>query len=143
MTVHPTLPILSLHTSTENSRIILLPFHSDRRLSTLFTTASQGEFTTPRHAWLPDGSGLVCNSEDGVLRILDLQGKVRGRIGAHGAAAPVEEEGEVEGRSERARARRESERGSSVVKDVAVLEVEGKLVFVSVGFDKTIRVSEN
>lgn len=46
----------------------------------------------------------------------------------------------MEGRSERARLRRETERGSSVVRDVEVLEEGGKVVFVSCGFDKTVRV---
>jgi WD40 repeat protein len=143
ISIHPTLPILCLQTSTTSSRILLYPFRSAQRLSTLFTTAEQSDFGTPRHSWLPDGTAVVVTSEDGVLRIIDLQGKVRMRIGAHGAASPIgDDEGSVEGRSERVRARREMERGSSVVKDVACIEdpVTGELSFVSGGFDKTIRV---
>ncbi|KAL8280816.1 hypothetical protein RQP46_006820 [Phenoliferia psychrophenolica] len=141
ITLHPKLPLLSLQTSTENSRILLYPFHSSQRLLTLFTTAEQGEYSTPRHAWLPDGSAALVNSEDGILRVVDLQGKVRQRIPAHGVAGPVEEgeDDAAEGRLERARLRREADRGSSVVKDVAVIERDGHLVFVSCGFDKTLR----
>ncbi|KAM0748285.1 WD40 repeat-like protein [Meredithblackwellia eburnea MCA 4105] len=142
MSIHPSLPILCLQTSTENARILLYPFHTDRRITTLFTTAEQSEFFTPRHAWTPDGTAVLVNSEDGVVRVVDLQGKVRARIGAHGAAGPLEEdEDEIAGRLERVRIRREGDRGSSVVKDVAVLErTSGVLTFVSCGFDKTIRV---
>ncbi|KAK4696783.1 hypothetical protein P7C70_g8317, partial [Phenoliferia sp. Uapishka_3] len=171
ITLHPTLPLLSLQTSTENSRILLYPFHSSQRLLTLFTTAGpslfssfflpsfskqrntsltepslyslaeQSEFTTPRHRWLPDGSSVLVNSEDGILRVVDLKGKVQARIGAHGIAGQMEVGGEE---GERARARREADRGSSVVKDVEVLEIgegeEKRMVFVSCGFDKTVRV---
>ncbi|KAI5475485.1 WD40 repeat containing protein [Pseudohyphozyma bogoriensis] len=144
ITIHPTLPLLSLQTSTENSRILLYPFHSSTRLTTLFTTASQSEFTTPRHQWLQDGTAVVVNSEDGVLRVVDLKGKVRARIGAHGIAAPLEEEddgsGTSEERSERVRLRREAERGSSVVKDVEVLVQGGELRLLSCGFDKTVKI---
>lgn len=144
ITLHPTLPILSLQTSTDNSRILLYPFHSPTRLATLFTTASQSEFTTPRHSWLPDGSAVVVNSEDGVLRVVDLKGRVLKKIGVHGIAAPLERDELGSSReeiSERLRLRRETERGSSVVKDVAVLRDENdKLVFVSCGFDKTVKV---
>lgn len=77
-----------------------------------------------------------------MLRILDMQGVVRARIGLHGAASSVElEEGPPESRSERVRLRRELERGSSVLKDVAVVVgPAGQLRFVTGGFDKTIRV---
>lgn len=145
ITLHPHLPILALQTSTENSRILLYPFHSALRLSTLHTTAAQSDFSTPRHCWTPDGSAILVNSEDGILRLVDLRDSVRARIGAHGIAAPVEEEEEgvsAEVRSERARVRREQDRGSSVVKDVVCMEREGKLVFVSCGFDKTVKVIE-
>lgn len=86
------------------------------------------------------------------MRVVDLRGNVRARIGAHGQAAPSEEDGEVEAegeneseeaRTRRALRRREIERASSVVKDVAVWEREdGKIVFASVGFDKSVRFIE-
>ncbi|ORY87476.1 WD40-repeat-containing domain protein [Leucosporidium creatinivorum] len=145
ITIHPHLPILALQTSTENSRILLYPFHSNLRLSTLHTSAAQSDFFTPRHSWLPDGTAILVNSEDGVLRLVDLRDSVRARIGAHGVAAPTEEEENgitAEVRTERARLRREQDRGSSVVKDVVAIERNGKVAFVSCGFDKTVKVIE-
>lgn len=140
ISVHPFLPLLCLQTSTATARLLLYPFHSAQRLASLYTAAEQSEFCTPRHAWLPAGDGVVVTSEDGVLRTVDLQGKVRSRVGVHGAASPAEE-GEVDPVSERARQRREIVRGSSVVKDVAVLvDAQGELQYVSCGFDKTIRL---
>ncbi|BGP72559.1 hypothetical protein NBRC10513v2_005955 [Rhodotorula toruloides] len=149
--LHPTLPLLSLQTSTLSARILLYPFHSATRLLTLHTTASQSDYFNPRHAWLPSGAGVVVNSEDGLLRIVDLRGRVRVSQGAHGAAAPPEdgEEGLAEEvRSERARSRREADKGSSVIRDVEVLvdeddkgSVTGWKV-VSCGFDKTVKLLE-
>ncbi|BGP08400.1 hypothetical protein JCM10049v2_004247 [Rhodotorula toruloides] len=149
--LHPTLPLLSLQTSTLSARILLYPFRSATRLLTLHTTASQSDYFNPRHAWLPSGAGVVVNSEDGLLRIVDLRGRVRVSQGAHGAAAPPEdgEEGLTEEvRSERARLRREADKGSSVIRDVEVLvdeddkgSVAGWKV-VSCGFDKTVKVLE-
>ena len=86
------------------------------------------------------------------MRVVDLQGRVRVFAGAHGAAAPREggedgEEGEGELRSERARLRREADRGSSVVRDVEVLVDDEDAAgrprrwrIVSCGFDKTVKV---
>ncbi|BGP24940.1 WD40 repeat containing protein [Rhodotorula toruloides] len=149
--LHPTLPLLSLQTSTLSARILLYPFHTATRLLTLHTTASQSDYFNPRHAWLPSGAGVVVNSEDGLLRIIDLRGRVRVSQGAHGAAAPADdgEEGLTEEvRSERARLRREADKGSSVIRDVEVLvnkddkgSVTGWKV-VSCGFDKTVKVLE-
>lgn len=139
--VHPTLPLLALQTSTENSRILLYPFHSDQRLTTLYTCAEQSEWCTPRMAFFPNGEGVCVTSEDGVLRVIDMSGRLLASIGVHGAASPPEDDGgDVEGRSERVRARRALLQGSSVVKDVAVIERDGELVFVSGGFDRTVRV---
>ena len=70
-----------------------------------------------------------------------MTGRLLASIGVHGAASPPEDDGgDVAGRSERVRARRALLQGSSVVKDVAVLEQDGELVFVSGGFDRTVRV---
>jgi len=150
ITLHPLLPLLSLQTSTPSARLLLYPFHSATRLATLHTTAAQSDYFSPRHRWLPDGSAAVVNSEDGVVRVVDLQGRVRVFEGAHGAAAPREgdEEGEGAGlRSERARLRREADRGSSVVRDVEVLVDDEDAAgrprrwrIVSCGFDKTVKV---
>ncbi|GAA5943755.1 hypothetical protein JCM3775_000943 [Rhodotorula graminis] len=151
ITLHPTLPLLSLQTSTTSARLLLYPFHSSTRLATIHTTAAQSDYFSPRHAWLPDGSAAVVNSEDGVVRVVDVRGNVRVFQGAHGSAAPLEGgEGEGEGdelRSERARLRREADRGSSVVRDVEVLVDEEDSAgrptrwrIVSCGFDKTVKV---
>ncbi|BGP16524.1 hypothetical protein JCM10213_001137 [Rhodosporidiobolus nylandii] len=140
--LHPTLPVLSLQTSTSNARLLLYPFHSAVRVLTLHTTASQSEYFAPRQSWLPSGAGVVVNSEDGLVRLVDLSGRVRVAKGAHGPAAPDEDvhEGESEElKSERARARREKDRGSSVIRDVEVL-VDGRVL--SCGFDKTVKVME-
>lgn len=66
---------------------------------------------------------------------------MRVAIGAHGAAAPWDgADGEEGGLDARQRARREAERGSSVIKDVWVGESEGgKWRVWSVGFDKTCK----
>ncbi|GAA5833879.1 hypothetical protein JCM9279_001649 [Rhodotorula babjevae] len=156
ITLHPLLPLLSLQTSTPSARLLLYPFHSSTRLVTLHTTAAQSDYFSPRHRWLPDGSAVVVNSEDGVVRVVDLRGNVRVHEGAHGSAAPREGGGDGEGegegrggelRSERARLRREADRGSSVVRDVEVLVDEEDRAgrprrwrIVSCGFDKTVKV---
>ncbi|GAA6028276.1 hypothetical protein JCM8097_006952 [Rhodosporidiobolus ruineniae] len=149
ITLHPTLPLLSLQTNTTNARLLLYPFHSPTRLLTLHTTASYSDYANPRHAWLPSGAGAVVNSEDGILRVVDLRGKVRLAKGAHGPAAPLElapgEEADEELRSERARARREADKGSSVIRDVEVVATgpaQDGVALLSCGFDKTIKVVE-
>ncbi|KAK4048217.1 hypothetical protein OIV83_004922 [Microbotryomycetes sp. JL201] len=145
MTLHPHLPIVALQTSTDNSRILLYPFHSSRRILTIYTTASQSEYTTTaRHCWAGDAA-VVVNSDDGVIRIVDLKSKVLARIGAHGQAAPVDEEDGNDGlslelRTERARQRRERDKGSSVIKEVVYYEQDGRRLIASCGFDKTVKV---
>ncbi|GJN90773.1 hypothetical protein Rhopal_003787-T1 [Rhodotorula paludigena] len=150
ITLHPTLPLLSLQTNTPSARILLYPFHSSTRLLTLHTTASQSDYFAPRHAWLPSGSAVAVNSEDGALRLVDLRGRVRLLAGAHGAAAPPDEDEvalDAQLRSERARLRREKDKGSSVIRDVEVLggdeDAQGRRTpwrIVSCGFDKTVKV---
>lgn len=155
--VHPSKQALSLQTDTDISRIILVPFHSNERLRyPLYTSAEQSSYSNPRHAWLEDGSGVALSSDDGIVRIVDLNGKVKSSFGAHGLAAPPEQEpvplvGEV------LRARYQADRGSSVIRWVVVL-VAGcmKLIslrclrdlcvipgnrIVSVGLDKTVRIA--
>lgn len=144
ITIHPTLPILCLQTSTENSRLLLYPFHSAQRISTLFTTIEQGDYSTPRHCWLKDGTGVLLSSEDGMIRCIDMQGRIVLKLGAHGGVSPLEEGEEAEGnRSDRIKIRKEIERGSSVIKEVTVWESDkGELRFGSCGFDRTIRICE-
>lgn len=114
--MHPSKQALSLQTDTETSRIILLPFHSNERLRLpLYTGAEQSAFSNPRHAWLEDGSGVVVSSDDGIVRIVDLNGKVKSSYGAHGLAGPAEEE-VTPIVSEVLRARYQADRGSSVVR---------------------------
>jgi len=154
LSLHPTLPLLSLQTSTSSARIFLYPFHSSTRLRTIHTGASQSDYFNPRHSFVPrSGEAVVVNSEDGIVRLCDLSGNggERLRKGCHGIAAPLgddegEEDEEVgeEVKSERAKARRERDRGSSVVRDVEVVEFEGEgeggWAILSAGFDKTVRM---
>lgn len=108
-----------MQTDTPISRIIILPFHSEERLrQTSYTSAEQSEFSNPRHAWLPGGAGVAVSSDDGILRVVDLEGKIRSRISAHGLAASQDEEA-IPGTgpaSERLRAAYQSDRGSSVIR---------------------------
>ncbi|GAA5924556.1 WD40 repeat domain-containing protein [Sporobolomyces koalae] len=161
LSVHPTLPLLSLQTSTAAARIFLYPFHSTTRLRTIHTGAQQSDYFNPRHAWTAAGDKVVVNSEDGIVRVCDLTkgGIERLRKGCHGIAAPLaddEDDDDVvdaqavgdELRSERAKARRERDRGSSVVRDVEIVELEdhsdgtvgSSWVVLSAGFDKTVRM---
>lgn len=114
--IHPSKQALSLQTDTDISRIILLPFHSNERLRhPIYTSAEQSAFSNPRHAWLDDGSGVAVSSDDGIVRIVDLNGKVKSSYGAHGLAGPSEDEA-VQVSSEALRARYQADRGSSVVR---------------------------
>lgn len=147
MQLHPSGKYLSLQTNTELARIILapLPLRSCAELTTLYTFAEQSDFSSPRHAWLPDGSAVAVTSDDGIVRIVDLNGTLRTSIRAHGAAAPVDPTSELVGQALKGRganlvkAQKESIVGSSVVKDLCVLPDKS---IVSVGFDRTIRVAE-
>lgn len=90
--------------------------YTDRtaRRETLYTSAEQSEFSNPRHAWLPDGTAAIVSSDDGIVRLVDLNGKVRTSIPAHGIAAFQESEVPVAG--ELLRAAYQSDRGSSVIR---------------------------
>lgn len=93
-----------------------MPLHSNQRLRhPLYTGAEQSAYSNPRHAWLDDGSGVVVSSEDGIIRIVDLNGKVKVSMGAHGIAAPQDQE-PVPVVGEALRARYQADRGSSVVR---------------------------
>ncbi|KDE06089.1 hypothetical protein MVLG_03508 [Microbotryum lychnidis-dioicae p1A1 Lamole] len=136
--LHPTLPILSLQTSTENARILLYAFHSPHRLATLHTQAIQTDYFQPKHVWLPSGNAVVVTSEDGILRIVGIGGRLIKEVAAHGAAVPEEEEDGLE-LSERAHVRRVKVKGSSVIKGVTCVEDEDGLSIWSCGFDKTVK----
>lgn len=142
ISIHPSKLFLSCQTDTQIARIILLPFFSSNRLRTLYTSADQSLFSTPRHAWL-SSSGIVLTSDDGIVRIIDVKGLAQVAIGAHGPAASLDEdvpEGETAAMARARRALREADRGSSMIKDVCV--IPGTRTVVSVGFDKTIRISQ-
>ncbi|SCV70046.1 BQ2448_1440 [Microbotryum intermedium] len=146
MTVHPTLPLLSLQTSTENARILLYAFHSPYRSATLHTQAIQTHYFQPKHAWFPSGNAVVVTSEDGILRIVGIDGRLIQQVGAHGAAAPDDDDHGEEGRdgvkmkrSERAQIRRDKVKGSSVIKGVTCVKEDGGLILWSCGFDKTVK----
>jgi hypothetical protein len=95
---------------------MILPFHSTKRLrETLYTNAEQSIFSNPRHAWLADGSGVAVSSDDGILRIVDLDGRTKCSIPSHGVAAAAHDE-ETPLVSEVLRARYAAERGSSVIR---------------------------
>lgn len=89
-------------------------FLTGSRRETLYTNAEQSEFSNPRHAWLPDGTGAVVSSDDGIVRLVDLHGKVKVSIPAHGVAAFQEADAPVAG--EFLRAAYQSDRGSSVIR---------------------------
>ncbi|SCZ90303.1 BZ3501_MvSof-1269-A2-R1_Chr9g10532 [Microbotryum saponariae] len=139
ITLHPTLPLLSLQTSTENARILLYPFHSPHRLATLHTQAIQTDYFQPKHAWLPSGNAVVVTSEDGILRIVGIGGRLIKEVAAHGAAVLDEEEEDGLELSEKAHVRRDKIKGSSVIKGVTCVEDGDGLSIWSCGFDKTVK----
>ncbi|KAJ9475290.1 WD_REPEATS_REGION domain-containing protein [Pseudozyma hubeiensis] len=121
-------------TSSTLSRLLLLPALSSRRALTIFTGVSTSSYASPRHSWLPDGSACWLNSEDGVLRLVDLKGKTRASVLAHG----IDASGEAAG-GERDLAATWTRGGNTIVKDVVVLAgEEGKVT--SCGFDRTVRI---
>lgn len=77
---HPTQPWLSLQTNSTQSQIFVVPYLSNARVATLYTTASHSEYSTPRHAWFPDGSAVALNSDEGfvvivsALNVIELTG---------------------------------------------------------------------
>ena len=146
MQLHPSGHYISLQTDTTLARILLLPLplQSSSPLITLYTNAEQSEFSNPRHVWFSNGSAVVVTGDEGLLRIVDINGKVLKIIPAHGVAGPTEVETESLGKSFRAtgaeliKARKESMAGSSLIKDICILPDQS---IVSVGFDRTIRIA--
>lgn len=134
--IHPSLRHLSLQSDTPIARILVVPFHSSERLLTLFTSSEQSIYSNPRHSWLSSGAAVAVSSDDGIVRIVDLRGKVRAAIHCHGAAAP----GEAGEGGEAVEVRRTLDKGASVVRDVCV--VPGSNTVISVGLDRTVRLSE-
>lgn len=92
---HPTLPLLSLLTGSHasissNSFLILLPPLSSTRARVLHTTLPSSTTYSPRQAWRSDGAGVWLSSEEGRLRLVDLDGRERSAIGVHGALSEME-----------------------------------------------------
>lgn len=69
---HPKKRLLSLLTDSNQSQLLLVPFFSGDRLSTLYTSASHSAFSAPRHAWFPDGSAVALNGDDGLVTVVSL-----------------------------------------------------------------------
>ncbi|KAH8925028.1 WD40 repeat-like protein [Atractiella rhizophila] len=135
ISLHPSGTHVCLQTDTPLSRLILVPLTSPtpNLFRTLYTTSVQSEFSNPRHAWLST-SLVAVGSDDGSVRILDIDGNVKTSIPAHGAALVVSSEGE----SERVRARKERDAGSSVVRDICALPDRG---LATCGFDKKVQIA--
>lgn len=112
------------------SRLLLLSPLSSHRAATIWTGVPTSSYAVPRHAWLPSGRACWLNAEDGVVRLVDLRGRTRASVLAHGVAAEGEE-------GERRAAASWSRGGNTIVKDVVVLG-EGRVA--SCGFDRTVRV---
>ncbi|KDN40617.1 hypothetical protein K437DRAFT_238797 [Tilletiaria anomala UBC 951] len=117
---------------TSLSRLLLMPVHSDVRAATLWTAAPYSPYVSPRHAWMPSGRGACVNGEDGSVRLVDLQGKVRAVIYAHGQPASSAGDG-LRSSVEWSR----GGRGNTIVKDVVALD---ECTIASCGFDRTVRV---
>lgn len=141
--------------SSSLSRILLLPVLSSSRTATLWTGVASSGFATNRHAWLKDGTGAWLTGEDGLLRLVDMAGKVRACIPAHGAAAEAHQRATLgtllSGRNGRDGGGGEDEQlrrttswsrgGNTIIKDVVVLDEHGDRI-ASCGFDRCIRVVE-
>lgn len=99
--------------------------HPLTHLSTPFLSAPTtacDQFSSPRMAWFPDGSAVAVTSDDGIVRIVDLHGRVRALIPAHGVHPLTGVRSEM-------------------VRDICVVVgEEGKVGVISCGFDQTVRV---
>lgn len=114
------------------SRLLLLPPLSSTRAATIWTGVPTSSYAVPRHSWLPSGRACWLNAEDGVLRLVDLKGKTRATVLAHGIPAGEGEENERERVASWSRGG-----GNTIVKDVvAISETE----VASCGFDRTVRI---
>ncbi|PWN90526.1 WD40 repeat-like protein [Acaromyces ingoldii] len=123
--------------SSSLSRILLLPVLSSKRTATLWTGVASSGFATNRHAWLKDGTGAWLTGEDGLLRLVDMAGKVRACIPAHGAAAEAHQRATLGTLLTTSWSRG----GNTIIKDVVVLDEHGDRI-ASCGFDRCIRVVE-
>lgn len=117
------------------SRLLVLPLFSSFRRLTLWTEAPSSTFSNPRHAWRTEGDAAWVTGEDGVLRLVGVDGELKARVPAHGQLRPIDST------SQRARdaaaAAAWVRGGNTVIKGVAVLPDGG---VASCGFDRTVRV---
>lgn len=140
--------------SSSLSRILLLPVLSSKRTTTLWTGVSSSGFATNRHAWLKDGTAAWLTGEDGLLRLVDMMGKIRASVPAHGAAAEAYQRAFVplpssssnvnggdhgSNDEELRRTTSWSRGGNTIIKDVVVLDDRGDRI-ASCGFDRCIRI---
>lgn len=148
ITSHPTqLGLLSLltgaHSSTSStSLILLLPLFSDQRAATIHTNVQTSEHYSPRHIWLPDGSGVYVTSEEGFLRLYDSSGKERCILGVHGIVSSANDAGGAMSAEEKAKRWRMGGMNGSI-RDLDILDGGGGSADVRVvtcGFDRTVRV---
>ncbi|WFD22133.1 hypothetical protein MEQU1_000795 [Malassezia equina] len=114
-------------------RILLMPLFSARRHATLWTSAPVSAFASPRHAWMPRGDAVWVTGEDGVLRLVALDGTERASVRCHGGMA--EPASGRAGAALAAAAWRSG--GNTVIKGVAVLADHR---VASCGFDRTVRI---
>lgn len=124
----------STASSMSMSRLLLFPLFSPHRRATLWTEAPSSAFSNPRHAWTPDGSAVWVTGEDGILRLVSLQGDVLARTKCHGEFSTPTGNAHVD-HAVAAAAWRSS--GNTVIKGVVTLP-NGHVV--SCGFDRTVRV---
>lgn len=92
------------------------------RLGCLWTGSEPDAFVLPRVAFLPSGLGVVTSNARGEITLLSLQGEVRSKLKVHAARAGVVGT-------------------SDVVRDIAVVELEGGWEVVSVGYDRTVKMT--
>ncbi|CED82079.1 G protein beta subunit-like protein [Phaffia rhodozyma] len=88
LALHPSNKFIAMttgdHTGPQSSRVFLYPFLSKERKATLWTGSECDQFTVTRMSWAPSGNFVAVTSTDGYVRLLDLQGRVRRAIRAHG-----------------------------------------------------------
>lgn len=111
------------------SRLLLFQPLSGVRAATVWTGVPTSSYAVPRHSWLPSGRGVWLNAEDGVLRLVDLKGRTRASVLAHGVAA---EERDAAASWSRGGG------GNTIIKDVVAL---GEAEVASCGFDRTVRIT--
>ncbi|KAK7207213.1 WD40-repeat-containing domain protein [Myxozyma melibiosi] len=101
--------------SIPHMRFMMLESGNDAILKNSFTRAPQDAYSTSRITWRPEGSGIWCNGDDGLIRGVEVS-----------TGAVVAELKHHQGK----------------VKAIYAGKVDGKEVVVTGGFDKTVAVWE-